>query len=123
MKRNDWIMIAVFLFAAAGIYAVINIFGIGRGAYVEVMKDGKAIAQFSLDEDIQYTIGDDEDYNILIIKDGKAAITDASCPEKSCTHQRTIDSSGGSIICVPNKVVIEVVSDIEADSDIDGIVY
>ena len=45
---------------------------------------------------------------------------DASCPDQLCVDQNEISYDKESIICLPNKVVVTVTSDIE--SDLDGIV-
>ena len=45
---------------------------------------------------------------------------EASCPDQLCVDQNEIYFDKESIICLPNKVVITVVSDVE--SDVDGIV-
>ena len=123
MKKNDWILIAAFLVAAVIIYMGIKFFVSGNGAYVIVKKDGEILATLPLDEDTEYVIGDDEEYNVLVIKNGEATITDASCPGKSCVHQKTISSSGSSLICVPNRVIVQVVSDDKSESEYDAISY
>ena len=38
-------------------------------------------------------------------------MTEADCPDQLCIHQRAVDAGGGSVICLPNKVVIEAISD------------
>lgn len=110
MKKNDVILIALLLFLAVILYIIISVFGVSSGAYVEVTKNGEITGRYSLAEDASYVIGDDEEYNILIIKDGRAYITEASCPNMSCVGQGSIDATGGSIICVPNRLIITVVS-------------
>ena len=34
-------------------------------------------------------------------------MTEATCPDHLCMKQHAIDSKGGTIVCLPNKVVIE----------------
>ena len=34
-------------------------------------------------------------------------MTEATCPDHYCMKQKAVDEHGGSIICLPNKVVIE----------------
>ena len=41
------------------------------------------------------------------IKDGKVTMIEATCPDHYCMKQKAVDEHGGSIICLPNKVVIE----------------
>ena len=47
------------------------------------------------------------DTNVCEIKDGKAYMLSADCPDHLCMKQKSIDEKGGTIVCLPNKVVIE----------------
>ena len=46
--------------------------------------------------------------NHLIIKDCKADVTEADCPDQICVDQKAISKEGETIVCLPNKVVVEV---------------
>ena len=41
------------------------------------------------------------------IKDGKVNMIEADCPDHLCMKQKAITDAGGTIVCLPNKVVIE----------------
>ena len=68
----------------------------------------------------EYTISDDNHINKIKIADGKVWVTEASCPDKLCVKQGKIDKDGQSIICLPNKVVVKIVSD--KTNDVDAVV-
>ena len=70
--------------------------------------DGEVFGEYSLDENREIAIGDT---NVCRIQDGKVQMTEADCPDQLCIHQRAVDAGGGSVICLPNKVVIEAISD------------
>jgi hypothetical protein len=57
--------------------------------------------------------------NRLVIKDGKAYVEWANCPnlstQKRCTAHRPIYRRGESIVCLPHEVVIAVTSTGNAD--------
>ena len=87
-------------------------------AYVQVSVNGEVVAKYSLSVDGVYFItGYDGGTNTLVIKDGEAYVSDASCPQNSgdvpCTRQGKIstDSLLRRIDCLPNRVVIEVIGD------------
>ena len=46
-------------------------------------------------------------------------MTDANCPDKYCVHQNPIHSAGEVIVCLPNKLVVEITG---KQSDVDLIV-
>jgi hypothetical protein len=44
--------------------------------------------------------------NIVRIKDGKAKMLDANCPDKFCLHMPETRTPNMNIICIPNRVFI-----------------
>lgn len=119
-KRNDIILIGAFLLLAILLSVYLYAYG-DEGDKVIVKIDGEVSEEFSLSENINYIIelGDGK-YNTLRIQDGYAEITDASCPDQICVNHQPIQKSGESIVCLPNKLVIEIESD--SARDIDAIV-
>ena len=108
--RNDIILIVALLLIAALIGLYLNFFRT-KGDVVEVKVDGKHYATYSLTENITHDIKTgDEGLNRLIIRDGKAYVERATCPDGICAAHRPIYRNGESIICLPHKVVITVVS-------------
>lgn len=91
-----------------------------EGSNILITVDGEEYGTYSLFEEQTITIGEGDKKNIVVIKDGKAYMKEASCPDQLCVDQNEIYFDKESIICLPNKVVITVVSDVE--SDVDGIV-
>ena len=78
-----------------------------------VTEEGKSD---SLDEDRTVRINDT---NRLVIRDGSAQMEWADCPDQICVHHRAIHAGGENIICLPNKVVVSVIS--PEESGLDGI--
>lgn len=108
--RNDIIFISVLL-------AVTVCLGLGFfllrpvGDEVVVRVDGELYGRYALDTDAEIEIctGEQGEHrNLLIIKDGKAYVQQASCPDGICAAHRPIARQGESIVCLPNKVVITV---------------
>lgn len=92
--------------------------------YVYVKYDGQIVHQMDLHKDEVFTLHqDDEKYKDLhgdfeiTVKDGKVSITKNVCPENFCKHLGAIDSKGYSLICAPNKVVVEIGEKVELDCD------
>jgi hypothetical protein len=80
--------------------------------------DGAAVATFSLTEDREWLIdGVDGGTNSLVIQQGKVWLEEASCPDHLCVKQGTIQYAGESIICLPNKVVVEITGEDELALD------
>ena len=73
-------------------------------------QDGDIIGVYPIDEDTEITFENENGgYNVLVISDGKADITSASCPDKVCVNHRKIGFEGESIVCLPNRLTVRVI--------------
>lgn len=106
-RKNDIVLIAVIIAVAGLIWLGIRVTR-AEGAYAVVTVDGELYGSYPLGEDAEVRIGDGEHYNILVIKDGEARISEASCPDKLCINQGAKQYDTESIICLPNRVVVEI---------------
>ncbi len=89
------------------------------GNVVKVTVDGELYGTYSISQNITEDIRsgiDNANLNRLIIKDGKAYMETATCPDKICVAHRPIFRDGESIVCLPNRVVITVITDSNTDS-------
>lgn len=114
--KNDIILAASVLCAALLLFAVFLLAG-SKGDYVAVIQDGKETARYSLSENAEIPIYTGDDVNILIIRDGKAYVSEASCPDKICVKHRAIQYNGEAIICLPHRLAIKIVSSSESEVD------
>lgn len=104
MKKNDWILAAGILLAAiAG--CLILYWSQSRGHYIVVTVDGEEYGTYDLSEDQVIEIGDT---NLLEIKNKKASMIRADCPDQICVHMAAVGRSHEMIVCMPNKVIVEV---------------
>ncbi len=91
-------------------------------AIVSIYQDGQKLADYPLSEDQTLVIPwEDKGYNLLLIEDGRAAVTDADCPDQLCVRQRSISRNGESIICLPHKLVLQIAG--EEEGDLDAVTY
>ena len=45
---------------------------------------------------------------IMIIKDGEVYMQEADCPNQICVHHAPISHKGETIVCLPNRIIIEI---------------
>jgi hypothetical protein len=107
--RNDLILAAALLLLAA-MGAVYLFCFRDTGSLVEVTVDGKLYGTYRLSEDRVEDIITGDQNNRLVIRDGKATVEAATCPDKLCVSHRAIFREGESIVCLPHRVVITVVA-------------
>lgn len=97
----------------------------GTGCVADIYQDGKLLASIplnSVDAPCCFTVtGENGCVNELEVRSGSIGMVSADCPDKLCVHQGFIDRPGPPIVCLPNKLVIQLR---EADSEsIDMIAY
>lgn len=118
--KNDVIFIGFLVLFCIAVCVWVYKGGAVEGSNIVITVDGKEYGTYSLLEEQTITIGEGKTKNIIEIKGGKAYMKEASCPDQLCVDQNEISFDKESIICLPNKVVLTVISDVE--SDVDGIV-
>ena len=113
MKTKYWIAIfSLLLFLCLGL-SLLTLGG-KDASRAAITSGGKLIRTVDLSVDQTFTIHTEEGYNVVTVKDGKIAVTDASCPDHYCMA-RGFCSGGAQIVCLPNRLVIEFLSEQEID--------
>ena len=112
MKKKDIILLLLIIAAALIVTAVIALTGAFTGGdKVVVTVDGEVYKEFPLNENVEYKIETENGgYNLLVIKDGAAYVTEASCPDKVCVNAGAAQEIK-PVVCAPNKVVITIEKD------------
>ena len=114
---NDMIFVMILL-VIISVFALVLFVTRTGGDTVRVLVDGEIYGEYPLFVDMKTEIKSENGYNILEIKDGKADVLSASCPDGICVSHRPIENGGESIICLPNKVVVEIHTLKESEKDI-----
>ena len=123
MKKKDLILICSVLVLAAAFWLVpraVGFFGNSKEQKLRITVSGEEYGTYSLEEDQVIKVGDT---NVCEIKDKKVSMISAECPDQLCIHQRTIQLQGETIVCLPNKVVLEITGTKQTDQEaLDGVV-
>ena len=107
---NGYDAALIVLLAALALVIMLCLdFEVSDGSYACVYVDAEPSGEYPLYEDREIVIeGYNGSRNVLVIEDGRAYMKEASCPDRLCMHQGRIDKSGQTIVCLPNRVVIEI---------------
>jgi hypothetical protein len=104
MKKNDIILLIGILGIASIMFFGFSLFQ-KEAEEILITVDGQEYGRYKLSEDAEIPINDT---NYLIIRDGVADMIEASCPDHICVNQKEISKSGETIVCLPNKVIVEI---------------
>ena len=115
LKKKEVLFIAGILVFALALWGFLTVLRRGDYGSVRITVNGEEYGTYSLAENQKISINDT---NLCEIKDGKVKMIEADCPDHLCMKQPAVGSSGGTIVCLPNKVVIE--GEKTADSETDS---
>ena len=106
-SRNTAILFSVFVLFAMVATKVLWGQLQEKGATAVVTVDGEEYYRSSLFIEKEIAI---DDRNTLVIKEGRADMIFADCPDQICVKHAPISNVGETIICLPNKVVVTIES-------------
>lgn len=91
--------------------------------YAIVTVNGKVLAEIDLSakKDDEFLIETSEGNNKIVVHDGGISIVEADCSDGVCVHQGVAKRAGDMIVCLPHRVIIEVVGTDNGDKDQDVI--
>ena len=94
-----------------------------NGTTAVVTVDGEEYYSGSLFVEKEVSVNDT---NTLVVKDGMVKMIFAECPDQICVKHEPISKVGESIICLPNKVVVQIESltgqRVPAEGEVDAVV-
>ena len=103
LKKGDYVVIALVAVAFLLSTALLLSFS-KQGNRVVIKQDNQIIYDQSIDIDKKIDIGTNE----IIVINGIVYMEKASCKNQVCVKTGEISKKGESIICLPNKVIIEI---------------
>lgn len=126
IKRN---IICAIIFVLILITSIVAVLAINNNAknqdekIARIYQDKKLIYTIDLNsvkETYRLTIdGEDKSENIVEVRNGSIGIIEASCTDHICIDTGSIDNSSVPVVCLPNKIIIEI-SD-NTDNSIDAV--
>ncbi len=122
-KKLDIVIIIVLIIIS---FIPEIVFGMAMGykydmTYAEITVGGKVYSKIPLSahkgEDI-IDINIDGHENKIMIKGDTIKMIDADCPDSLCIYQGKIIRVGQSLVCLPNKVMVEIKGSFVDDDDV-----
>lgn len=111
MKKKEIIIIIILLaISLGGIALFYFVNATDQALSVRVTSQGEVVTILPLSEDHTETFTDVSGYNTLVISNGSAKMAEADCPDHICVKTYPISSPGETIVCLPHKLVVEVIT-------------
>ncbi len=118
--KRDILLIMIIVIVALLFFGIIHFFVKKEGSMVVVKINGDIQYQGSLHQAKEWVVsGYQGGSNRIVIQDGYVYMADADCPDKLCKHMGKISKTGENIVCMPHRVVVEIIGD---GSELDSVV-
>ena len=108
MKKNDVVLGGGILSIALVLFLVMHLTRGEEGNQIQITVDGVVYGTYSLEKNQVIEVKEDDFYNRIRIQDGVAYMEEANCPDGYCEEQGKINGCTQTIVCLPHKLVVEV---------------
>lgn len=109
MKKKDILLAGGILLVALVMLLVMQRTGETKGDQVQITVDGTIYGTYPLNQDQTIDIAEGEFHNTIRIENGQAYMEEADCPDGYCKEQGKISGQKQTIVCLPHKLVVEVI--------------
>ena len=119
MKSKHWILIFILLLMLSLAAILLIPQRKANRQIAQVYQDGVLIETIDLTtliEPKELHLTNHGKENVILAEPGQISMQSANCPDQLCVHQGVISNSAYPIVCLPNKVVIELTAP-SADMD------
>ncbi|MDR7870282.1 MAG: NusG domain II-containing protein [Tissierellaceae bacterium] len=126
MTKGDKLLIILVIILSFTSMGYIRKQGLSnKDKYVSIQVNGKEVKKIIFDDKVigkTIPLETEYGYNLIEIGNNEIRVIDADCPDKIDVKQGSISRIGETIVCLPNKMVIEI-KGLETVDGIDMINY
>ena len=109
IKKADIVLLIIIL--AVGLpLSVLSLTAGAGGDKVKISTDGQVYGIYPLNEDREIDVTEDGHTNHITIKDGQVSMSYSTCRNQVCVNTGAISQTKDAIVCLPNRVVVEIIS-------------
>lgn len=117
IEKSDILLMIFFLIIGLCIL-IYNPFASKDGELVRVTVEGQLYGTYPLNIDKEITIERNNHVNHIIIKNGTVQMASSNCKNQICVKEGRISHTKETIVCLPNRVLVEIVSDNKEGIDV-----
>ena len=113
MNRNAKVILLLLVLVGAACAAYVLLRPAGTGVVARITLDGELVEEIDLSavtEPYTFTLeGPGGFTNTIQVEHGRIRVLEAGCPDQVCVNQGYISDGTVPIVCLPNRLVIEIV--------------
>ena len=112
MNRNAKVILLLLVLVGAACAAYVLLRPAGTGVVARITLDGELVEEIDLSavtEPYTFTLeGPGGFTNTIEVEHGRIRVLEAGCPDQVCVNQGYISDGTVPIVCLPNRLVIEI---------------
>lgn len=119
-------LVLMVLFGIGGMFYISGSAAGINEKYVSIQIDGEIVKTITFGDNMigkTYDFDTEYGFNRIEIGDGSVRMSEADCDDPVGWHDHSISNPGEILVCLPNKMLVEVKSKGKTDSEIDQISY
>ena len=123
MKKGDYILIVLLILVSVGSFFFMRIPSSGAAKTAIVKVDGQVVKEIPFTQENvgkHFVIESKYGRNVVEMEADRVHVIEADCPDKLDVKQGYIEREGEMIVCLPNRMTIEIRED---KDDLDAVVH
>lgn len=123
MKKGDYILIVLLILVSVGSFFFMRMPSSGAGKTAIVKVDGQIVKEIPFTQENvgkHFVIESKYGRNVVEMEADRVHVIEADCPDKLDVKQGYIEREGEMIVCLPNRMTIEIRED---KDDLDAVVH
>jgi hypothetical protein len=112
-KKSDLLLLLGILAAGAAVWAFFAFFSAEDGLEAQIYVDSKLVETVDLEHPAERVFspkGMEDVVRFHVYADGKIGFEAADCPDQICVRTGLLSRAGESAVCLPNGVVLKIVT-------------
>ncbi|MDO5715074.1 MAG: NusG domain II-containing protein [Tissierellia bacterium] len=122
MKKGDYIVILLLIIISAFVFVFNNrtFKSSTNHRILQIVVNGKVVDEIDLSkvEEKEIKIHNKFGKNTIVIDRGQVHMEESDCKDRVCIKMGSIRQPGDHIVCLPNRLILKIISDNEDDLDV-----
>lgn len=119
-KRTDILILTIILLLAIGSYFIFQLLS-GDAVHAEISYDGNAVMELDLRQNADIVLPSFPNVTFQV-KDGAVRFLHSDCPDKICVKTGFISHSYETSVCLPNRLMLRIISGNNSSDQPDSVV-
>lgn len=123
-KKSDIFLIIAILFIFVLLYVILKTINVEPARYAEIYYKTELVKRIDLTEgkDYTFTVEQNPDVVFHVYANGTICFEQSDCPDKVCVKKGILSRTGDTAVCLPNSLILKIVSEDGGKDDADIII-